>query len=223
MKIRTLCCLGLAVALGLASPAPSALAQSQGQPMWSGLYLGGHVGYGWTDLIPDREIREDGRDLPDLSGALGGLHVGYNWQIQQLVLGIEADVTLSDMSWSGTRGGIAFEVEGPSMATVRARLGYAFGPFLPFVTGGYAFAIDDAKIKAMGLSEKYGKRWKGWVIGGGVEWAASRHWLVRGEVLHYQFTSEIPDGSCNRYDTNPACDLDARSTVVRAAVSYKLN
>src|SRR5262245_17141507 len=47
---------------------------------WTGFYAGAHVGVGWSD--------GDGGG----SGFLGGGQVGFNYQINQWVLGVEADI-----------------------------------------------------------------------------------------------------------------------------------
>jgi outer membrane immunogenic protein len=51
--------------------------------IWQGLYGGVHLGYGWSG---------------DADGFVGGGQVGFNWQSQQFVYGIEADISLSDIS-----------------------------------------------------------------------------------------------------------------------------
>src|SRR5215470_18901965 len=52
--------------------------------VWTGLYVGVHVGGGWADL----GVGDTG------SGFIGGGQVGYNYQISpQWVLGVEADVS----------------------------------------------------------------------------------------------------------------------------------
>src|SRR5580704_5797533 len=53
---------------------------------WTGLYLGGNLGYAWgtTSNNPTRP-----------SGLAGGAQAGYNWQAGQFVLGGEVDIELS--------------------------------------------------------------------------------------------------------------------------------
>src|SRR5262249_4775515 len=47
--------------------------------VWTGLYVGAHVGGGWADLgVGDTA-----------SGFIGGGQVGYNYQINQWVFGVE--------------------------------------------------------------------------------------------------------------------------------------
>ncbi len=57
---------------------------------WSGLYIGAHVGYGWSDL----DWTAGGATSSDNGGGwLGGAQIGYNWQRGALVFGVEADIT----------------------------------------------------------------------------------------------------------------------------------
>src|SRR6266852_8674497 len=50
---------------------------------WTGFYGGAHLGVGWSD---------DGGGGSS-SGFLGGGQVGFNYQINQWVLGVEADIS----------------------------------------------------------------------------------------------------------------------------------
>ena len=84
---------------------------------WSGLYLGGNIGYGWSDQRTDADGNgglstlagiagfagfpanfafTDSTRVP-LQGALGGAQIGYNYQLNpRWVVGFEADVQSSD-------------------------------------------------------------------------------------------------------------------------------
>jgi opacity protein-like surface antigen len=79
------------------------------QPVWSGFYVGGHVGYGEADA--DAEIDLDYIDGPQpltesdsysfseslsSDGLIGGVQGGYNWQFNSLVFGIEGDISFTD-------------------------------------------------------------------------------------------------------------------------------
>ena len=55
--------------------------------IWQGLYGGVNVGYGWSG---------------DANGAVGGGQLGYNWQRNQFVYGLEADISAADIGISET-------------------------------------------------------------------------------------------------------------------------
>ena len=76
---------------------------------WSGLYVGGNLGYGWGDgntdvsFLPSPvEFRIDNNTTLGArsSGAIGGAQLGYNWQIGSLVTGLEADIQGSGIKGS---------------------------------------------------------------------------------------------------------------------------
>jgi outer membrane immunogenic protein len=93
----------------------------------------------------------------DSNGFIGGGQVGYNFQFNQLVLGVEGDISFTD--WHET----------DAFGTVRGRLGYAWERILPYVTAGLAIADSET----------------GWTAGGGVELAVSDNISLRGEYLHF--------------------------------------
>jgi outer membrane immunogenic protein len=175
--------LGLTSALAIAAAAGSAHAADLGRGeykepvpvvdytppiMWSGLYIGANVGAGWDD--------SDEVEIADDAFLLGGGHLGFNWQTpSNLVVGIEGDVNfLEDVDY---------------LATVRGRLGYAFGPTLLYATGGAAF---------IGFDEDFGDETDtGWVAGLGLErkWADNVSFGLEG--LYYSFEGEDDVGDAN--------------------------
>jgi outer membrane immunogenic protein len=135
--------LALAVAGTISAVTPAAAQGGYGLPppeyypaLWQGVYGGFHLGYGDAD-------RAD--------GFVGGVQIGHNWQSGQLVYGLEADVTWSDISDSerisvcgpGVPSScVSARVESSIdwMGTVRARAGYLFQPgLLGYVTAGFGF------------------------------------------------------------------------------------
>ena len=116
---------------------------------WSGPYVGLQGGYGWGDTQPtfDDGIASELGDV-DYEGFVGGIEAGYNWQSGNLVLGVEADGSLSSIDGDflellgDTRpciiAGLGCTADVDWFATGRLRLGYAMDRVLPFVTGGLA-------------------------------------------------------------------------------------
>src|SRR3990170_7650270 len=100
---------------------------------WSGIYAGVHAGYGWGD----RDWDDDDGDFDDeafrydLRGAVAGGQIGFNFQVDNFVLGIEADG-----AWSDMRDNVSEPLFGPFhidaeaemewLATVRGRAGFAW-------------------------------------------------------------------------------------------------
>ncbi|SCW35550.1 outer membrane protein [Ancylobacter rudongensis] len=169
MRIKSLL-LGTVAAAALAVPAfaadmayPVKAAPIAYVPVfsWTGVYIGGNVGYAWGDgSAPwnnylayyysgyDSAAASGGSDP---TGWFGGAQIGYNYQLENnVVLGAEADfnfgamedrlnytaVDLGDPTFQDL-GTIDTKIE--SFGTVRARIGYSMDRFLPYVTGGLAW------------------------------------------------------------------------------------
>src|ERR1700704_4663591 len=134
---------------------------------WSGLYIGGNVGYGWgnnsTDFsfLPTPEALEADNNTTlgtRSSGVIGGAQLGYNWQIGSLVTGLEADIQGSGIKGSARaiptiRGTpipdptsvFSSEQKLSWFGTVRGRLGLTVTPeLLLYGTGGLAYGRVDA-------------------------------------------------------------------------------
>ncbi len=150
---------------------------------WTGFYIGAHAG-------ADFGQGKIGGAKFDGAGFLGGLHAGYNEEFDGgWVVGLEGDIDYSSFSKNknvtviddavavGTRAEFKNEWQG----SVRARLGYAFDRFLPYVTGGVAFG--DEKIDINGFGSNTDTR-VGWTAGAGLEYAIDQNWIVRGEVRY---------------------------------------
>lgn len=181
---------------------------------WSGLYLGGSIGYGDADFRGcvecDAASAADAADL-NLNGIAGGFHVGFNHQMDNnIVVGIEGDVmftdwsdhapTISDDEWQN--GNVDL------LGSVRLRLGMAMDRSLFYVTGGAAFSnakwtstrdsdVDSTKLNGVGG-----------VIGAGAEFMVTEKISLRGEGLYYMIGkkkdisdfSESTDGEHVKFD-----------------------
>ena len=68
---------------------------------WTGFYIGGNVGYSWATVSDTSTLQIAGAvlftsaDRADMDGVIGG-QIGYNWQVQNWVWGLEADIQGSD-------------------------------------------------------------------------------------------------------------------------------
>ena len=89
---------------------------------WTGWYVGGNLGYSWgkdngpvtfSDPFtgPLLSVNSNTR----LDGVIGGLQIGHNWQIQNWVYGLKADIQASGRRGSSTivcPGGTAAALNG---------------------------------------------------------------------------------------------------------------
>ena len=230
--------LATVAAIGFASVASAADLPTKGPyykaPMaapafsWTGFYLGGDVGYGWG-RSSGTGTDSAGLGLTpydyDTNGVIGGGFLGYNYQINQFVVGVEADWQAADLkgnSGSFTNPGATytFSTNVNNYGSLRGRLGYAVDRWLVFATGGWAWGYASTSFAFTGtppFSTNSGNR-SGWTGGGGVEYAITNNWLAR---LEYRYTDL---GSRAYVDVpNDSADTGNRITVndVRLGVAYK--
>ncbi len=116
---------------------------------WTGFYLGGHVGYGGGSLGPGTNpLPEQGVLFPhSVTGLIGGYQAGYNWQLpNHVVLGVEADASFTSPLDGPRLVPAPFNTTIDYVGTVRGRIGYAFGTWMPYVTGGFAWGHTHVNI-----------------------------------------------------------------------------
>lgn len=178
---------------------------------WTGFYLGVEGGGGWgrTEQISPGPVSSGKFDV---SGGIAGGTIGYNWQNGLYVFGIEGDYSWANVNGSTTAVcGVSCSSELRSLGTVRARLGYAAGQFLPYVTGGYAFG--DLRRGFGGTSDS--KTADGWTAGAGIETILAPHWTVKAEYLYVDF------GKNNVPIAGFPTTVDFQTHIVRAGLNYR--
>jgi outer membrane immunogenic protein len=151
---------------------------------WSGFYAGGHLG-GALDQRAFSIQDLSGGDLslpsPSEDQILIGLHGGYNWQVQQIVLGIEGDVSFSN--------------DANYLASIRGRLGFApWDRLLLYGTAGAAFINLDEPFAVQSalngpLTFNRNRTETGFVVGGGGEYRVLPNTSLGAEGLFYDFGS----------------------------------
>jgi len=181
---------------------------------WTGLYVGINGGGGWGRSNWSNAL---GNADADLSGGLVGGTIGYNYQMGQVVVGLEGDIDWSDIrgtTSSGLCAGISCETRNSWLSTARGRIGYAFDRVMPYITGGAAFG--DIKATPAGLGSTTTTR-TGWTLGGGAEFAISGPWTAKIEYLHV----DLGDGSCDATNCGIPTSVDFKSDIVRAGLNYR--
>jgi outer membrane immunogenic protein len=174
---------------------------------WSGFYIGGHLG--WAQHSTDGNFAPVnpafGWDTADHSVGIGGVHVGFNYQIASWVWGAEA-------TWSGTFNNSFGSTVGNGLAgpcgfvavvqacqarltniwTVGPKLGYTGGPWMAYVTGGFARTHIDSQgliiAGAVPFSQSSNDH-NGWFIGGGFDYMVMPNVIVGVDYKHYDFRS----------------------------------
>lgn len=173
---------------------------------WTGLYVGINGGYGWGSSEFSAPFASGSFDT---NGGLVGGTLGYNWQYGQFVFGAEGDIDWSDMGGSATCGATTCNVNNDWLGTVRARLGYSFDRFMPYVTGGLAVGNVNTNITGVGSSDETKA---GWTVGGGIEARIAGPWTAKVEYLYVDLGS---GGSV------AGSDADFATNIVRGGINYK--
>jgi outer membrane immunogenic protein len=158
----------------------------------SGSYGGGSANYVsniWTFGAPIGIWNNVGSSS-GTSGYIAGIQTGFTWQFaNNFVVGYESEYNYADVS-SNNSGWLS----GPMRSRLewfgaeRLRFGYAFGRFLPYITGGLAYG----QVRASGTEFLGGfafptnaSTWQaGWTVGAGVEYALWGDFTVKAEYLY---------------------------------------
>jgi len=180
---------------------------------WTGLYLGVNAGYGWSRMT------DSAGASVNPNGFIGGGQIGYNWQVNQFVLGLEADFQGSAQKESFT-GISAFGLTTASFreryfGTIRARVGYAWDRALLYVTGGFAYQNVGIDITAGGLTVSDSTTKGGYTIGGGLEYAFAGPWTAGLEYLY------LDTGSRDVTLLGITDSIRTRNHIVRAKLNYR--
>jgi outer membrane immunogenic protein len=161
---------------------------------WTGFYLGGELG--WLETSPKYTTGALLLGAPfvvtsasDKNGLTYGALGGYNYQIGQLVLGLEGDFagwTVGTMRYTAITGDF-LTAHSKWGASVRGRLGYAADRALLYLTGGAAFVSNETSIPLTGISIGGDGARAGWTVGAGLDYALTNNWFTGVEYRYSQF------------------------------------
>ena len=182
---------------------------------WTGFYVGLSAGGAWAHLDPDY-VSSSPAGLPDAdemdfvrsftnrsmksTGFIGGGQAGFNYQMQNLLLGVEGDISYTgprQTRFSGPFGQpactpavctVTQSYSADWLATFRGRVGLATGKWLLYATGGLALAdVSYSDIFVFPASTNLGSTRTvraGWTAGAGAEWAFATAWSIKVEYLY---------------------------------------
>jgi outer membrane immunogenic protein len=165
---------------------------------WTGLYVGAHIGRAW-DHVDWANVNLTGERVNnDASGFIGGGQIGYNLQAGNVVFGIEATLSrtnVGDDYTSAFNPFVTYSTDINWTGSVVGRLGFAHDRFLVYARAGWA----TANIQLSGNNAQLGDGFSGddqrhgWVVGGGVEYAFSRN-LSLGIEYNYMDLGSVSYG-----------------------------
>ena len=193
---------------------------------WTGLYVGGHVGYARGNAQVTLANPDPINFGSPFGSLIGGVQIGYNYVLpSRFLLGVEADASFlnylsaDDVAWfrTTTDTDIAEKIE--FMATLRGRFGYAFDHWMVYATGGAAWSLGRF-LQTPGLADDRDKVLRlhtGWSLGAGTEVAIAPSWTAKLEYLYANFggvDADFPSGA------TAASSFDVH--MIRAGLNYKL-
>jgi outer membrane immunogenic protein len=165
---------------------------------WSGLYVGAHVGGGWSEkcfnqVSPAAPFSDTG--CHDATGWLGGGQVGYNWQQANWLFGIEASGSALDFSGNhrppvgSINDNLTVSSEISSLFLFTGRVGMTWSQAVAYVKGGAAWTREKYRFTEIATIETRQSRW-GWTIGTGLEVGITPNWSVALEYNYVDFGDE---------------------------------
>jgi outer membrane immunogenic protein len=151
---------------------------------WSGFYIGLNTGYGFGNSTWNTPFGNSSSFAVD--GAMAGGTIGWNYQMGQVVFGLEGDY-----DWQNVRGsdnstcvntliGSNCATSSNWYGTFRGRLGYAMDRVLLYATAGGA--VTD--IKASTAAQSWTSNTElGWAAGAGIEGAITDNLTAKVAVF----------------------------------------
>jgi outer membrane immunogenic protein len=225
---------GAAHAADLIVMEPEPMAVMPSAHDWSGAYVGVSGGYGMGTVDWDGEYflndvgvgGEDGSY--DIAGWLFGVQAGANMQMDSFVLGIEGDISWTNLSGEGDpidpqdatptvpSGSIEW------LGTLRGRAGVAIDQVLLYGTAGLAYgtgSIELTNLDGDGDDRTADITAPGYVVGFGAEVALDDNLSIKGEYTYTSLTmDEVEFGA-----VPPADYLAVNSEIAIHAFKVGLN
>jgi outer membrane immunogenic protein len=194
---------------------------------WTGFYAGLQAGYGWgrsNGVGCNFALTLCDNYSSNANGFVLGGHVGYNYQINQVVLGLEADLeynfgrTTSTFFLPNNGATYANRVGGGAQGSIRGRLGFAVDRALIYATGGVAFSGNNYTwaIPPGAPFSNFSRTSVGWTLGAGVEYAFTPNWTARVEYRYANFGRTRFASAVANQDVTQKLDTHT----VRLGVSY---
>lgn len=142
------------------------------------------------------------------TGFTGGVQAGYNWQVSNVVFGLESDFGAFRLQGSRQGSGtlqsflntpfiITTSASTDWLFTLRGRVGATVRPdLLVYLTGGLAvtrLSTSTSYADLFGASGSWGGAAikTGYAVGAGAEYAFASHWTVKAEYLYLNFGGSL--------------------------------
>jgi outer membrane immunogenic protein len=178
---------------------------------WTGFYIGANLGGAWAHNTWSDSIF--GVNFGNGNGEgvfIVGGQVGFNYQVSNIVFGVE-----SDFEWAGNNNSgsgtlvpvlnqtIQVTSNDTWISTVAARLGFAYDRVLFYAKAGggwignNGFEINNGTTSTS-ITGSNSNTARGWLAGAGLEWAFNNNWSTQVEYDYLGLSSRtltVPVGS----------------------------
>jgi len=156
---------------------------------WNGFYTGATIGGGFGTSYKTWDTLNERTSDFTTSGVIGGVTAGYNREFGSILSGIEGDFSGSSIGGGTSCDNPAFTCQTNSdwLATLRPRVGYQLGRFVPYVTGGLAVGevnVQSFRNKTGTGGVNFDQTKFGWTAGAGTEMALFGNWSMKAEYLY---------------------------------------
>jgi outer membrane immunogenic protein len=190
---------------------------------WSGIYVGAHVGGGYSSSSWSDPFGAANNDNSNDWGFLGGAQVGANAQFNRLVLGLEGDFSWTNLKNSGTDSmGEALNTNVQWTSTVTGRIGAAFNRLLVYGKGGLALAQDQSSLTDFaGNTATDSFLRTGWTVGAGLEYALDDNWSAKIEYDYLGFGSQAMNFTTPVESVSSNASLNVQE--IKAGLNFRFN
>jgi outer membrane immunogenic protein len=177
---------------------------------WTGFYLGGNIGGAWANHdVTDTFLGVNFNNGNNDGVFIGGGQLGFNWQVSNIVLGLEWDIDgAANNNNTGTVfiptvGTIQVTSNNRWITTLAARFGVTNGSWLFYgKAGGGWVGSDDFTVTNLTTGASFtgsnNNTNSGWLVGAGIEWAFLPNWSAKVEYNYLGLddrTFVVPAGS----------------------------
>ena len=168
-------------------------------PFWEGAYVGGQLGYAFSDFNIDSNIISDFNE----DNVIGGITAGYLWSLGNgWYLGPEFQYDFTDISVTDAATGATTSLD--AVARLKLIAGYELGNGMLYGSAGFAYADFDNPTNVLDFdSDSY-------VVGLGYDWRVGDNWTVGAEYMYQTFSGSGSNGG----------DVDLNSIYVKAAYRF---